>query len=41
MPNALDEDQCKVQRSEVYDGDYDMLQPNVKFASLKEQAILW
>jgi hypothetical protein len=27
-----------VQRSEVDDGDHDMLQPNVKFASLKEQS---
>jgi hypothetical protein len=33
--NALDEDQCEVQRSEGYDGENDVLQPNVKFASLK------
>jgi hypothetical protein len=33
-PSALDEDQCEVQRSEVYDGDHDVLQPNVKFESL-------
>jgi hypothetical protein len=37
-PNALDEDQCEVQRCECYDGDHDVLQSNVKFASLKEQA---
>jgi hypothetical protein len=36
--HALDEDQSNVQRSEDYGGDYDMLQSNVKFASLKEQA---
>jgi hypothetical protein len=35
-PNALDEDQCEVQRCEVSDGDHDMLQSNVKFASLKQ-----
>jgi hypothetical protein len=40
-PNALDEDQYKVQRSEVDDGDHDVLQSNVKFASLKEQALLY
>jgi hypothetical protein len=34
--HALDEDQSEVQRSEVYDGDHDVLQSNVKFASLKE-----
>jgi hypothetical protein len=33
-PNALD-----VQRSKDDDGDHDVLQPNVKFASLKEQAL--
>jgi hypothetical protein len=37
-PNALDEDQCKVQRSENDDRDHDVLEPNVKFASLKEKA---
>jgi hypothetical protein len=37
-PNALDEDQCEVQRSEIDDDKHDVLQPNVKFASLKEQA---
>jgi hypothetical protein len=36
-PNALDKDQCEVQRGEDDDGDHDVLQPNVKFASLKEQ----
>jgi hypothetical protein len=34
-PNALNEDQCKVQRCEDDDGDHDLLHPNVKFASLK------
>jgi hypothetical protein len=38
-PNALDEDQYEVQQSEGDDGDHDVLQPNVKFASLKEQAL--
>jgi hypothetical protein len=38
-PNALDGDQCEVQRSEHDDGDHEVLQPNVKFASLKEQAL--
>jgi hypothetical protein len=32
--NALDEDQCEVQRSKNEDGDHGLLQPNVKFASL-------
>jgi hypothetical protein len=40
-PNALDEDQCEVQRSEDDDGEHDMLQPNVKFASLKEQVLFY
>jgi hypothetical protein len=40
-PNALDEDQCEVQRSLDEDGDHDVLQPNVKFASLKEQALFY
>jgi hypothetical protein len=38
-PNALDEDQCEVQRGEDDDGDHDVLQSNVKSASLKEQAL--
>jgi hypothetical protein len=38
-PKALDEDQCEVQRSEDNDRDNDVLHPNVKFASLKEQAL--
>jgi hypothetical protein len=38
-PNALDEDRYEVQRSEVDDGDHDVLQLNVKFASLKEKAL--
>jgi hypothetical protein len=41
MPNALDEFQCEVQRSEVDDGDNIVLQHNVKFASLKEQALFY
>jgi hypothetical protein len=40
-PNALAEDQCEVQRGKVDDGDHDVLQPNVKFASLKEQALFY
>jgi hypothetical protein len=36
--HALDEDQSAVQRGEGDYGDHDVLQPNVKFASLKEQA---
>jgi hypothetical protein len=40
-PNALDEKQCKVQRCEDDDGDHDVLQPNVKLASLKEQALVY
>jgi hypothetical protein len=40
-PNVLDEDQCEVQRSE-YDGrDHDVLQTNVKFASLRDQALFF
>jgi hypothetical protein len=34
-PNVLDEDQSEVQRGEHDDGDHDVLQFNVKFASLK------
>jgi hypothetical protein len=37
-PNALDEDQYEVQRSEDDDEDHEVLQLNVKFASLREQA---
>jgi hypothetical protein len=33
-PNALDEYQCKVQRSKDDDGDHDVLHINLKFASL-------
>jgi hypothetical protein len=40
-PNALDEDQSYVQREEVDDGDHDVLQSNVNFASLKEQALFY
>jgi hypothetical protein len=37
--HALDEDQSDVQRDEHDDGGHDVLQSNVKFASLKEQAL--
>jgi hypothetical protein len=40
-PHALNDDQCEVQRSEVDDGDHDVLQSNVKFSSLKEQALFY
>jgi hypothetical protein len=40
-PNALDEDQSELQRSEDDNGDHDVLEPNVKFASLKEQALFY
>jgi hypothetical protein len=40
-PNALDEDQCEEQKSEDEDGDHDVPQPNVEFASLKEQALFY
>jgi hypothetical protein len=39
--HALDEDQSDVQRGEHDDGDHDVLQSNVKFASLKEQALFY
>jgi hypothetical protein len=39
--HALDEDQSEVQRGEGYYGDHDVLQSNVKFASLKEQALFY
>jgi hypothetical protein len=40
-PNVFDEYQCEIQRSEDDDGDHDVLQPNVKFASHKEQALFY
>jgi hypothetical protein len=40
-PNALDEDQCELQRCESDDGDHEVLHPNVKFASLKEKALFY
>jgi Reverse transcriptase (RNA-dependent DNA polymerase) len=40
-PNALDEDQCELQLIEVDNGDHDVLKPNVKLASLKEQAFFY
>jgi hypothetical protein len=39
--HALDEDQSDAQRGEVDDGDHDVLQSSVKFASLKEQALFY
>jgi hypothetical protein len=39
--HALDEDQSDVQQGEHDDGDHDVLQSNVKFASLKEQALFY
>jgi hypothetical protein len=40
-PNSLDEDQYEVQRSEEDDGYHYVLQPNVKFANLKEQSLFY
>jgi hypothetical protein len=39
--HALDEDQSEVQRGEDDDDDHGVLQYNVKFASLKEQAFFY
>jgi hypothetical protein len=39
--HALDEDRSEVQRGEVDDEDHDVLQSNVKFASLREQALFY
>jgi hypothetical protein len=39
--HALDEDQSEVQWGEGDYGDHDVLQFNVKFASLKEQALFY
>jgi hypothetical protein len=39
--HVLDEDQSEVQRGEVYGADHDVLQSNVKFASLREQALFY
>jgi hypothetical protein len=39
--HALDEDQSDIQRSEDDEGEHDVLQSNVKFASLKEQALFY
>jgi hypothetical protein len=39
--HALDEDQSDVQRGEHDDGDHDVLQSNVKFASLRDQALFY
>jgi hypothetical protein len=39
--HALDEDQSDVQQGEDDDGDQDVLQSNVQFASLKEQTLFY
>jgi hypothetical protein len=39
--HALDKDQSELQRGEVDERDHDVLQSNVKFASLKEQDLLY
>jgi hypothetical protein len=39
--HALDEDQSDVQRGEHDDGDHDVLQSNVKFASLREKPLFY
>jgi hypothetical protein len=39
--HSLDEYQSDVQRGEHDDGDHDVLQSNVKFASLREQALFY
>jgi hypothetical protein len=39
--HALDEDQSDVQQGKHDDRDHDVLQSNVKFASLKEQALFY
>jgi hypothetical protein len=39
--HALDENQSGVQRGEHDDGDHDVLQSNVEFASLREQALFY
>jgi hypothetical protein len=38
---ALDEDQSEVQRGHDDDVDNEVLQPNAKFASLREQALFY
>jgi hypothetical protein len=40
-PNALYEVQYELQQSEDDDGDHNVLQPKVQFASLKEQALVY
>jgi hypothetical protein len=39
--HALDEDQSEVQRGEHDDENHEVLQSNVKFASLKEQPLFY
>jgi hypothetical protein len=39
--HALDEDQSEIQQGEHDDGDHDVLQSNVKFASLRGQALFY
>jgi hypothetical protein len=38
---VLDQDQYKMQRSEDDDGNHNVVQPNIKFASLKEQSFVY
>jgi hypothetical protein len=40
-PSALDQDQCELQRSEGDDEGHEVIQPNLKFSSLKEQALFY
>jgi hypothetical protein len=40
-PDALDQDQYEVQRREDDLGDHDVLQLNIKLASLKEQSLFY
>jgi hypothetical protein len=40
-PNMLDEDQYEVQQRKNGDENHDLLQPNVKFSRLKEQALFY
>jgi hypothetical protein len=40
-PNSLHGEQYDVQQNEGYDGNHDLLQPNVNFANLKEQALFY
>jgi hypothetical protein len=39
--NAHDDDYFRSQQDEEDDGDQDVIQPNIKFASLKEQSLFY